>query len=152
MMITFRFDNLAWPDAAAMARPIREQVFVREQRVPIELEWDEWDAVSLHCIARTAENIVIATGRLLPADEAGTARIGRMAVTRDWRGKGVGRGVLLSLLQAAALCGATEIELHAQTHAAGFYRLSGFTQYGEPFEEAGIPHVAMRMTIGPAAL
>ena len=150
MMLSVRFDNLAWPDAAAMARPIREQVFVHEQQVPIELEWDEWDAVSLHCIARTAENVVIATGRLLPADDAGTARIGRMAVAREWRGKGVGRGVLQSLLQAAESRGTAEIELHAQTHAAEFYRLCGFTQTGEPFDEAGIPHVTMRMTIKPA--
>ena len=86
MMLSVRFDNLAWPDAAAMARPIREQVFVHEQQVPIELEWDEWDAVSLHCIARTAENVVIATGRLLPLQSVDKAIMTQFFADRVGKG------------------------------------------------------------------
>ena len=70
--------------------------------------------------------------------------IGRMAVSPEWRGKGVGRALLERLLESAQIAGQQHLVLHAQTQAAGFYRKAGFAQRGETFMEAGIPHVLMQ--------
>ncbi len=134
-----------WDAAMAAARPIREQVFVAEQGVPLDLEWDEFDAVSRHCVAWSPQAVPIATGRLLP-----DGHIGRMAVLADWRGQGVGSAVLEALLEEARGRGLRQAVLHAQTHAAGFYRRFGFSQDGAEYQEAGIPHVTMRRELVPA--
>ena len=129
---------MSWERARQLASPIRFQVFVREQRVPAEIELDDMDAPSLHAIAFENER-AIGTGRLLP-----DGHIGRMAVLKKWRGQGVGGAILQRLLAAARERGDREIELFAQTHAIPFYRRYGFVENGEVFEEAGIPHQAMR--------
>lgn len=141
----FTIRVLDWDDAAALARPVREEVFVVEQRVPLELEWDEHDAGARHGIALAANGEAIGTARLLPE-----GRIGRMAVRKSWRGRGVGAALMRALLDEARAAGMAGIALHAQTHAAGFYRRFGFSARGEPFEEAGIPHVEMRLALRPA--
>ena len=128
-----------WDEARDTASRIRFTVFVEEQRVPIEIEWDDQDAKSLHALAYSAAGEAIATGRLLP-----DGHIGRMAVLKEWRGKGVGGAILERLMAAARERGDQEIELFAQTHALEFYRRYGFVEQGEVFEEAGIPHQAMR--------
>ena len=133
---------MSWEKAREEARPIRLTVFVEEQRVPVEIEWDEHDATSLHALAYAAEGSAVATGRLLP-----DGHIGRMAVLREWRGKGVGGAILERLIAAARARGDKEIELFAQTHAIPFYRKYGFAESGPGFEEAGIPHQAMRRTL-----
>ena len=145
MPLPFTIRVLDWSDAAALARPVREEVFVLEQRVPLELEWDEHDAGCRHAIALAAGGEAIGTARLLPE-----GRIGRMAVRKAWRGRGVGAALMRALLDEARSAGMTEIALHAQTHAAGFYRRFGFSATGEPFDEAGIPHVEMRLELPPA--
>lgn len=127
-----------WSALGAEAGPIRERVFVHEQQVPLELEWDEFDAVSHHVLARDATGRPIGTGRLLP-----DGHIGRMAVLPDWRGRGVGRALLDRLMELAAQAGQAELALHAQTHACGFYRAAGFVEEGPEFMEAGIPHRLM---------
>ena len=135
----FRIELTSWDEARAKASPIRFTVFVEEQRVPIEIEWDDQDAKSLHALAYSAAGEAIATGRLLP-----DGHIGRMAVLREWRGKGVGGAILERLIGVARERGDPEIELFAQTHALAFYRSHGFAETGPVFEEAGIPHQAMR--------
>jgi len=145
----------AWPEAKDMARPLREAVFVLEQGVPLEEEWDEWDEGSAHAIASGPDQRPIGTGRLLPASSPGTARfepriearIGRMAVLKAWRGRGVGAALLKALLDLAAARGVGAVVLHAQTSAVAFYRQSGFETEGGEFLEAGIPHVTMRLTL-----
>jgi predicted GNAT family N-acyltransferase len=134
-----RIELMSWQLAREEARPIRLTVFVEEQRVPVEIEWDEHDETSVHALAYSAEGKPVATGRLLP-----DGHIGRMAVLRDWRGKGVGGAILERLIAAAHARGDKELELFAQTHAREFYRRYGFVEAGEVFEEAGIPHQAMR--------
>ena len=141
----FTIRVLDWNDAAALARPVREEVFVVEQRVPLEMEWDEHDAACRHAIAIAASGESIGTARLLRE-----GRIGRMAVRKAWRGRGVGAALMRALLDEARAAGMAEIALHAQAHAAGFYRRFGFSARGEPFEEAGIPHVEMRLALRPA--
>lgn len=130
----------------AAARAIREAVFVREQQVPIELEWDEFDARSLHALAFGDDDVPVGTGRLLP-----DGRIGRMAVLPSWRGRGVGTAILSALVARAAGLAMPRVLLHAQTHAAGFYARRGFSPSGGEFLEAGIPHVKMLRDLPPAS-
>ena len=137
---------MTWSDALPLARAVREKVFIEEQNVPRGLEWDDWDGRADHAVALDRRANPIGTARLLPA-----GRIGRMAVLRPWRGRGVGTALLEALLQLARERGMAEVTLHAQTHAAGFYRKFGFDTQGEEFLEAGIAHVAMSLIIPRAA-
>lgn len=132
-----------WATSAVRLGPLRTEVFVIEQRVPAELEMDDQDALCVHALAQDDCGQVIGTGRLLPT-AAGIARIGRMAVARSWRGRGVGAALLDALIGAARARGDHSVELHAQLHAAPFYDRQGFERVGEVYEEAGIPHITMR--------
>ena len=132
---------MAWDKARAHAAPVRMVVFVEEQRVPAELEMDERDAACVHAIAFDGER-AIGTGRLLP-----DGHIGRMAVLKAFRGKGVGGEILEALVEAARRRGEREIVLSAQTHALAFYRAHGFEAFGAEYEEAGLPHQDMRRVL-----
>ena len=141
-----RIQLLNWSDARPLARAVREEVFIREQGVPRELEWDQWDEPSDHALAFDAGSNAVGTARLLP-----DGHIGRMAVLRAWRGRGVGAALLGALIERARMKRMDVVKLNAQTHAAGFYRRFGFVAQGAEFIEAGIPHVAMSLRIGRAA-
>ncbi len=145
MPVAFTIRVLAWAEALPLARPVREQVFVAEQRVPRELEWDEWDERCEHAVACNSRGEAIGTARLLP-----DGRIGRMAVLGEWRRRGVGAALLEALLEQARKRSMRHITLHAQAHAAGFYRRFGFNERGGEFLEAGIPHVEMTLELFPA--
>lgn len=132
-----------WKALAKWARPIRESVFVHEQGVPIEMEYDEWDSVSLHAVAFDAQATACGTARLVPADSDGVSHIGRMAVLPSARQQGVGCQMLIALVDAAHRRGDRRIVLHAQTHALAFYAKCGFTLQGDVFMEAGLPHQTM---------
>jgi predicted GNAT family N-acyltransferase len=136
---------LAWSEALPLARPVREEVFIEEQRVPRELEWDEWDERGDHAVARDMKGQAIGTARLLP-----DGRIGRMAVLLGWRRRGVGAALLEALLEQARKRSLSEVTLHAQIQAVGFYRRFGFRERGGEFWEAGIPHVEMTLELSPA--
>lgn len=127
-----------WDDARPELAGVRRAVFIEEQRVPEELEWDEHDAHAIHALASTAAGTPIGTGRLLS-----DGRIGRMAVLGPFRGRGVGSAILRLLLEAARERGYPEVRLHAQTHALRFYAKYGFVAEGDEFIEAGIPHREM---------
>jgi YbgC/YbaW family acyl-CoA thioester hydrolase len=131
-----------WSELGTDAQRLRTTVFVEEQRIPQELEWDVADATALHAVAYNRLGRPLATGRLL-AHEPGTSKIGRMAVERTVRGGGLGRDVLHALTDAARARGDAEVVLNAQRSAEAFYDRLGFTVLGAPFEEAGIPHVTM---------
>jgi YbgC/YbaW family acyl-CoA thioester hydrolase len=133
----------SWQDLGTDAGRIRTRVFVEEQQIPAELEWDEADHTALHAVAYNRLGQAVATGRLLPAAN-GTAAIGRMAVHQVLRGCRVGEQVLRALAAQARQRGDRGIELHAQRTACSFYARLGFTPQGEPYEEAGIPHITMR--------
>ena len=139
-MVDVRVDS--WDSLGREASALRQQVFVTEQKIAAELEWDAADAVCLHAVAYNRLGVPLATGRLLD-HVPGVAKIGRMAVQAPMRGSGVGRAVLDALLQAARARGDREVLLHAQTSAAAFYRRAGFVPQGPVFEEAGMPHQAM---------
>lgn len=138
----FRTELQDWALARDAARSVRYEVFVREQNVPVALEWDEFDAVSQHAVAYATDGEAIGTGRLLP-----DGHVGRMAVRGPWRGRGVGTALLTTLLDAARQRGLAKVVLHAQTHAASFYRRFGFLTEGAEYLEAGIPHVTMSRSI-----
>jgi len=136
----------SWQALGGAAGAIRTEVFVQEQQIPADLEWDEADATCLHALAVNRLGMPLATGRLLPAEE-GSAKLGRMAVVAPMRGSAVGRQVLEALIAAARARGDREIVLHAQRSAIGFYRRAGFSDRGGPFEEAGIPHQEMALQL-----
>lgn len=125
----------SWAELQQAAQAVRLAVFVHEQNVPIEMEWDAGDESSLHAIAMV-DDVVVGTGRLLP-----DGHIGRMAVLQNWRGQQIGSAILQTLLQQATAH--AQIMLHAQLNAVPFYQKFGFTPLGEPFMEAGIEHVLM---------
>ncbi|MBT1538130.1 GNAT family N-acetyltransferase [Ralstonia solanacearum] len=131
-----------WDALRDEAGAIRYDVFVVEQNVPVELEWDAYDAQSWHALARDAAGRAVATGRLLP-----DGHIGRMAVRKEARGSGIGARVLQALIDKAQALGYTQLILNAQTHAIPFYARAGFTPEGDEFDEAGIPHRTMRRVL-----
>ena len=132
----------AWDALGAHARAVRTEVFIDEQKIPLEMEWDAADASAVHAVASNRFGLALATGRLLQ-EAPGIARVGRMAAIQAVRGSGVGRAVLDALMQAARARGDREVRLHAQTSAQGFYARAGFVPIGAVFEEAGIAHVEM---------
>lgn len=132
----------SWAELGPQACALRTEVFVQEQRIPLEIEMDAADETALHAVAVNRLGRVVATGRLLPY-RPGVAKIGRMAVHRILRGSQLGRQVLEALMDAARQRGDREVVLHAQRSAEGFYRRLGFGVRGEPFVEAGIDHVEM---------
>lgn len=142
----FRVRRADWTADGAQLAAIRREVFVVEQGVSEAEEWDGLDEHCAHAIALDAAGNAVGTGRLLP--DARHARIGRMAVLKPWRHRGVGSALLTLLIEIAREQGHRETRLHAQTHALAFYRKHGYTPHGEEFMEAGIPHHEMRLDLG----
>ena len=133
----YRIDRVGFEEEPGI-RAVRETVFMAEQGVPEELEWDGLDHEAVHVVARDHSGGVIGTGRLLASGQ-----IGRMAVLPEWRGRGVGTALLRCLLDEARRRGLQRVFLHAQTRALPFYVRHGFTPEGGVFLDAGIPHQAM---------
>ncbi|MGD8589360.1 MAG: GNAT family N-acetyltransferase [Chromatiales bacterium] len=131
-----------WPRDRELLRQVRKKVFIQEQRVPAALEWDGTDDHALHLLALDEAGRPIGTARLLPSGQ-----IGRMAVLKPWRRRGVGSALLQHLLTEAAKGEWPDLFLNAQLNALAFYTRHGFHPQGEVFEEAGIPH--RRMTRKP---
>lgn len=135
-----------WATLGEAAAAVRTAVFVEEQGIAREDEWDEADHKVVHAVATNRLGQSVATGRLLQ-DAPGVARIGRMAVLRPLRGSGLGEQIIAALEQAARARGDAQVCLNAQRSAEGFYRRLGYAPYGEPFDEVGIPHIAMRKAL-----
>jgi len=132
----------SWEALGGDAKLIRTKVFIEEQGIPADMEWDEVDQGCLHAVAYNHFGAPLATGRLLE-HVPGVAKIGRMAVTQSMRGSRVGKAVLDALMKAARERGYREAVLHAQVSASPFYMRSGFVTRGSVFDEVGIPHVEM---------
>ncbi|MET0656253.1 MAG: GNAT family N-acetyltransferase [Pseudoxanthomonas sp.] len=141
----FHVEAIDYASGLAELRTVRETVFVQEQQVPIEEEWDALDPLCRHVLARDQAGQPIGTGRLTPEH-----KIGRMAVLADWRGQGVGEAMLAQLMAEARKLGWPAVSLNAQVSAESFYARQGFIPHGERFWEAGIEHQAMRRALhGP---
>ncbi|MFE9447712.1 GNAT family N-acetyltransferase [Streptomyces sp. NPDC006739] len=134
---------------------VRKRVFVVEQGVPQDIEYDAYDAVAVHLLAVREDGVALGTGRLLygeaAADKTGgdasVGSLGRLAVTQEARGLGVGVALVRAVEEAARARGLTAVDLHAQTHALGFYERLGYAAYGPEFADAGISHRAMRRAL-----
>jgi predicted GNAT family N-acyltransferase len=137
-----RIELMSWEEARADASRIRFSVFVEEQGVPQEIELDDQDPVCVHALAFDEHGVPVGTGRLLP-----DSHIGRMAVLKRWRGRGIGGLILKSLMEKARARGDAQIVLSAQVHAVAFYRAHGFQPEGGVYEEAGLPHQDMRRAL-----
>jgi predicted GNAT family N-acyltransferase len=144
--LAFTVRPVNWLASREALREVRRTVFVREQNVPEELEWDDADERAYHVLAMAADGRPIGTGRLRL-----DCHIGRMAVIKAWRGRGVGSAMLRLLIDFARKEGCTAVHLHAQTHALDFYARFGFAPMGDRFEEAGIPHQAMTLDLTQTA-
>lgn len=131
-----------WADEGAALQAVRHAVFVTEQGVDPALEQDGLDARCHHVVALDGARAV-GTARVAPG-----GKIGRVAVLRGWRGRGIGTRMVRALVEIARAAGYPEVALHAQQHSLEFYRRLGFVPEGAPFEEAGIPHRAMRLHLG----
>ncbi len=138
----FTIHPVTWHDAEPLLRSVREAVFMREQGVPAELEWDGLDENSHHVLALSSHGQAIGCGRILP-----NAHIGRVAVMQEWRGKKVGSAILEGLLVYAAGLHYPEVDIDAQVQAVPFYERFGFVAEGEAFMDAGIPHRKMRLKL-----
>jgi predicted GNAT family N-acyltransferase len=134
-----RIELMNWDQAQTIAGPIRFNIFVGEQNVPPGIELDDKDASCMHAIAYDDHGNAVGTGRLLP-----DGHIGRMAVVKDWRRRGIGALILGALMEEARRQGHKEVVLSAQLQAAEFYREQGFEAEGKVYQEAGILHQAMR--------
>lgn len=136
----------AWEELKELTAPLRTEVFVDEQEIAPELEWDEHDATALHAVVVNKLGQPVATGRLLQARPQ-VSQIGRMAVSKPLRGGSLGRMVVNALIDAARQRGDKEVILHAQCSAEGFYRRLGFKAQGDVFQDAGIDHIEMSLKL-----
>ncbi|MDS1269373.1 GNAT family N-acetyltransferase [Lipingzhangella sp. LS1_29] len=128
----------------AMAFAIRGAVFVAEQGVPVELEWDDADdADTTRQMLAWHATQPVGVGRIVLGPSAGAARIGRLAVLPSARGRGVGAALVRGLEDLARERGFGMVELHAQVQALGFYERLGYAVDGPEFDDAGIPHRRM---------
>jgi predicted GNAT family N-acyltransferase len=131
---------------------VRKEVFVVEQGVAPDIEYDAYDAGAVHVLAVRDDRVPLGTGRLLYGEAAAAktggdltvGSLGRLAVTREARGLGVGAALVRAIEDAARARGLAAVDLHAQTQALGFYERLGYVPYGAEFPDAGIPHRAMR--------
>ena len=143
------------PADREMCFGVRKEVFVGEQGVPEDLEYDEYDALAVHVLAVRDDGVPLGTGRLLHGEVAASkvggdlsvGSLGRLAVAKEARGLGVGVALVRAIEDAARARGLAAVDLHAQTHALGFYERLGYEAYGPEYLEAGIPHRAMRRAL-----
>jgi len=144
MPTQFTVSLVCWHDGEPLLRAIREAVFIREQNVPAELEWDGKDEECRHALALSTNGDAIGCGRLMP-----NGHLGRMAVLPQWRGLKVGTAIIEALLDEARARGYKQVDVDAQTHAIPFYQKIGFVEHGKEFMDAGIPHKKMKLKLLP---
>lgn len=140
----FTVSLVSWHDGEPLLRAIRETVFIREQGVPEELEWDEFDDTCRHALALSLSGDAVGCGRILP-----NGHIGRIAVMKPWRKQKAGTAIMEALLNEARSRGYSMVDVDAQVYAVPFYEGFGFATEGEEFLDAGLPHIKMRLALEP---
>ncbi len=133
---------ITWHDGEPLLRAIREKVFMQEQGVSAELEWDGNDDKCHHALALTANGEAIGCGRITP-----DGHIGRVAVLPEWRMKHIGTAILELLVDYARTQNHPQVELNAQVQALPVYKKFGFEAEGEEFLDADIPHRKMTLQL-----
>ncbi|SHE63240.1 hypothetical protein SAMN04487965_0309 [Microbulbifer donghaiensis] len=126
-----------WATERASIRAVREEVFIREQKVDPDIEWDDQEETAQHFLV-LEDGVAVGTGRITAA-----GKIGRMAILKSVRGSGLGFRLLEAICEYAREAGVNRVYLHAQRHAEGFYSKAGFVADGPEFVEANIPHIKM---------
>ncbi|MDM1019882.1 GNAT family N-acetyltransferase [Acinetobacter sp. VNK23] len=134
-------ENGDWDQLQQDARLIREQVFIVEQNIPEQDEWDDQDAISQHFVVYDRDQ-PIATARLLQNNS-----VGRVAVMQEYRRQGIGRMIMLDIIRYAQQQYRPFLKLSSQVHAVSFYEKLGFVTKGNPYDECGIPHIEMMMPL-----
>ncbi|CAK7027024.1 GNAT family N-acetyltransferase [Saezia sanguinis] len=142
----FHWQINTWSQLNQGATAVRDAVFSKEQMVPTDMDLDGHDIEAVHILVTTADGTPVATGRMTKEGD-GVSRIGRMAVLFNCRGNGLGKLMLTELMKFARRRRDHAIVIHAQSYAIGFYKKQGFEVFGEPFMEASIPHVTMRVAL-----
>jgi len=140
----FTVSLVSWHDGEPLLRAIRETVFIREQGVPEELEWDEFDETCRHALALSLAGDAVGCGRILP-----NGHIGRIAVMQPWRKQKVGTAIMEALLDEARARGYPSVDVDAQVQAVPFYEGFGFISEGKTFMDAGLPHIKMTLELIP---
>jgi len=136
-----RIEIVKWQDKEALIRSIREAVFIGEQNVPVELEWDGLDKQCTQLLAFSGDEVV-GTARMTVE-----GKIGRMAVLKPWRGLGVGSELLKTVIATAREASLSKVELDAQVYAIPFYQRFGFEMVSDLFMDAGIEHRKMVLAL-----
>jgi predicted GNAT family N-acyltransferase len=142
--MTIRIKPATWKNDHHALSKVRKKVFIEEQHVPVELEWDDEDDLAWHWLAETETGEAIGTARLLRSHQ-----IGRMAVLPAYRHQHIGKQLLQATIDQAIKNDWFDVYLHAQNHAIDFYLKFGFSAEGPEFMDAGMPHRTMRKTLQP---
>ncbi|WP_151790308.1 GNAT family N-acetyltransferase [Acinetobacter junii] len=137
----FRVQSGHWDKLEQDAKFIRKQVFIIEQNIPEEEEWDDQDMISDHFVVYDQDQ-PIATARLLQNNS-----VGRVAVLKAYRGHGIGSMIMLEIIQQAHQQDRKFLQLSSQVHAISFYEKLGFSIQGDAYDECGIPHIKMQLVI-----
>ncbi|MCU4406066.1 GNAT family N-acetyltransferase [Acinetobacter junii] len=137
----FRVQSGHWDKLEQDAKFIRKQVFIIEQNIPEEEEWDDQDMISDHFVVYDQDQ-PIATARLLQNNS-----VGRVAVLKAYRGQGIGRMIMLEIIRQAHQQDRKFLHLSSQVHAISFYEKLGFSIQGDAYDECGIPHIKMQLVI-----
>ena len=138
----FTVSLVGWHDGEPLLKSVREAVFILEQGVPAELEWDGLDESARHALALSHQGDAIGCGRIFS-----DGHIGRIAVLTQWRKQKVGTAIMEALLDYANSHDYKQVDVDAQTHAVPFYRSFGFTERGKEFMDAGLPHIKMTLKL-----
>jgi predicted GNAT family N-acyltransferase len=139
---SFTVSLVSWHDGEPLLKSVREQVFIREQGISPELEWDNLDEGCRHALALSHKGDAIGCGRML-AD----GHIGRIAVLPQWRKQKVGTAIMEAFLDYARAHDYPQVDVDAQTQAVQFYRSFDFVEEGKVFMDAGLPHIKMRLKL-----
>ena len=137
----YRVQSGHWNKLEQDAKFIRKQVFIIEQNIPEEEEWDDQDMISDHFVVYDQDQ-PIATARLLQNNS-----VGRVAVLKTYRGQGIGHMIMLEIIRQAHQQDRTFLQLSSQVHAISFYEKLGFSIQGDAYDECGIPHIKMQLVI-----
>ena len=142
MSNAFTVSLVRWQDCEPLLKSIREAVFINEQGVPAELEWDGLDEACRHALALSHKGDAIGCGRMLAS-----GHIGRISVLPQWRKQKVGTAIMEALLNYARSHEYKQVDVDAQTYAIPFYHKFDFVEEGKEFMDAGLPHIKMRLKL-----
>ncbi len=140
----FSVSLVSWHDGEPLLKAVREAVFIREQGIPAELEWDGLDEDCRHALVLSSQGEAMGCGRM-----RSDGHIGRIAVLLAWRGQKVGTAIMEALMDYARAHDYPQVDVDAQTCAVPFYRRFEFNEEGDVFQDAGLPHIKMRLKLLP---